>query len=111
MEWTDVSLLRLSKLLEDAWKKLWEEKNTDRQNMSHIWNAKLKSVGAEVVRHKYIRNGAYNPTLMLAEFVKLINGRNDLVTDSVCLNNPDRPGQFIVMKRDVAWKVMMLGLP
>jgi hypothetical protein len=111
MDWNKDSLERLDLVLQEAWERLRLEKRTDRGNLSHLWNLKLTGVGAEVVRHRQLKSGAYNPGLMVSEFVRLMNERNDLVSDSVCVMNPDRAGQFVLMKRDVASKIMMLGLP
>lgn len=111
MDWNKDSLERLSVSLQESWDRLRREKRTDRANLSRIWNLKLAAVGAEVVRHRHLKSGACNPSLMISEFIKLINERNELVSDSVCVGNPDRPSQWIVMKRDVAGKILLLGLP
>lgn len=110
MDWNKDSLDRLSLVLQESWEKLRREKRTDRANLSHHWNLKLRGLDAEVVRHKSSLGG-YNPTLMVLEFIKIVNERNELVSDSVCVVNPDRPDQFLLIKRDVASKILMLGLP
>lgn len=111
MDWNKDSLERLSLALQESWERLRREKKTDRGNLSLIWNTKLRGLGAEVVRHRHIKSGVYSPNLMVAELIRFINERNDLVSDSVCVGNPDRPDQFVVMKRDVASKILMLGMP
>lgn len=111
MDWNNESLDRLSLVLAESWEKLRRDKRTDRGNLSRIWNLKLKALGAEVVRHRQFNNGVYNPALMVAELIEIINARNDLVSDSVCVGNPDRSDQFVLMKRDIASKILMLGMP
>lgn len=111
MDWNKESVDRLSLILRESWENLRREKKTDRGNLSRIWNLKLRGIGAEVVRHRHLKSGAYNPNMMVAEFVTLVNVRNDLVSDSVCVCNPDRPYQFVLVKRDIAGKILMLGMP
>ena len=111
MDWNKESLERLSLALQESLDRLRSEKRTDRGNLSRIWNLKLQGLDAEIVRHRHLSGEAYNPNLMVSELIRTINERNDLVSDSVCVENPDRPNQWILMKRDVASKILMLGMP
>ena len=65
----------------------------------------LKELGITGVRPKGKR------PLFVNDIVNLINFRNDEVSGSVCVRNPDRTSQFLLVPRDVAEKILVLGMP
>ncbi len=42
--------------------------------------------------------------------LNLINYNNEMVADSVIIDNPDRLGQYILLKREMAEKILLLGM-
>jgi hypothetical protein len=85
--------------------KFYSELRTDRKNLSEIWNRHIKEIGISLIRH------SRDKVLTIHDIIGLINFRNPDVSDALCIRNPDRTGQFLLVPRDIASKIMMLGMP
>lgn len=113
MEWNLQSIHVLEVTIKDRWALMVKELNTDRKNMSEIWNRHLASFGITLLRPK---TAAFPPnrsriTWQIEALKNAINFRNDDVSDALCVSNPDRPGQFMFVPRDMAEKIIFLGMP
>jgi hypothetical protein len=110
MEWTKERLKTLSRALSLRYVAFREEKGTDRRNLSAIWNRHLENLGIRVVRPAaWPKLPEKNLTLM--ELVRIINEENDRVAGSLCVPNPDRPGQLMLVPVELAEKVLFVGMP
>ena len=103
--WDAQSISVLEKTMLDRYIKFKMERLTDPKNLSVLWNFHLKELGITGVRPKGKR------PLFVNDIVNLINFRNDEVSGSVCVRNPDRTSQFLLVPRDVAEKILVLGMP
>jgi hypothetical protein len=106
MEWNRENLRLLEKAFLARWFRLKGENRTDRKNLSEIWNRKLRLLGISVLRPK-----GKAESVGVNDFVELLNFRNEQTADILCVSNPDRLGQFLIVPRDMASKILMLGMP
>lgn len=112
MEWDKKSVGLLSAAIRDAYNSRKMQARTDRMNFSAIWNKKLSEIGVTVLRAANPvtpRAGLVAP--MFQELVETVNYRNALVCDALMVPNPDRAHQFLLVPREVASKILVLGLP
>lgn len=114
MEWDEDSIARLSAAVSKRLYDFSVDKKTDRRNLSELWNKHLLDLDIIVVRHPTNvkrRRGVTGPSLMLARIVDIINRNNHQVADAICIPNPDRFGQFILVPRELAAKILAIGMP
>lgn len=110
MRWNSKAVESLQKVVVNRYFEMRAENKTDRRNFSAIWNRYLKKYGAEVL-HNFKNKGDQNSvTFTLGNLMDLINYRNEVVSDSVMIRNPDRMGQYILIPREMAAKIMVLGM-
>ena len=111
MEWSTSSIIELKKILYARHREMKTAHKTDRRNFSAIWNRYLGVYGGVVlgVQRKDVVNNASNYAL-LQNLIGIINNRNELVAGALMIENPDRLGQFILMPRDSAEKILVLGM-
>lgn len=107
MDWNKEKLKGLHRIMAEAFINMQGSRKTDRKNMSELWNRRLELVGAKVVRHRHVKQG-YVSSLMVSRLVEIINSGP---LDSLCVPNPDRSGQYILVPRDMAEKILVMGLP
>lgn len=113
MEWNLQSIHVLEVAIKDRWALMVKELKTDRKNMSEIWNRHLASFGITLLRPKTaaLPSNMSRITWQVQALKDAINFRNDDVSDALCVSNPDRPGQFMFVPRDMAEKIIFLGMP
>jgi hypothetical protein len=111
MDWNQQSVAELSNTVRRRHAEMQRERNTDRRNFSVIWNKYLTIYGAVVlgvgrkdVKHDLPSSALFNNLL------HLINYNNEMVADALIIDNPDRLGQYIVIKREMAEKILVLGM-
>ena len=84
---------------------------TDRRNFSAIWNKYLREkYGASVVFNFNEKDGKCHSAHTLHRILNLINYSNGSVADAVVIPNPDRAGQFIIFSREMASRIIVLGM-
>lgn len=107
MEWTGQELQRLqdkvSKRYDEFRKENW---NTDRKNLSELWNRHIKQVGITGIRPP-----PNQKSVGFKEILDVINFRNEEVSDALCILNPDRVQQFLLVPRETAEKILVVGMP
>jgi hypothetical protein len=113
MEWNLESIRVLEVAIKDRWDSMVKERNTDRKNMSEIWNKYLASFGITLLRPKTaaLPSNMSRTAWQVRAIKDAINFRNDDVSNALCVSNPDRPGQFMFVPRDMAEKFLFLGMP
>lgn len=104
--WDKKTIDQLFDLLNLSFLKFRERHKTDRQNLSALWNKHLGDFGISCVRPNNPKGAV---VVTLRDFIALINHRNSDVSDAVCVANPDRQGQFLLVPRDIASKIIVLG--
>lgn len=127
MEWNREAILRLQSLFNEKHMRMRMERKTDRRNLSAMWNRYISMFDTRIVfdfkentRKQRPKNASYATLRQqeyakvddtLSNFIKIINYHNIDVADSLVLRNPDRPGQYLLIKRDMAERVLVLGMP
>jgi len=115
MDWNEATVQKLASLFEERWQSMREEKGTDRKNLSCHWNKYLKNYEARVIRFgdkkpKEPHSPYASSTRQLAGIINLINFKNDEVANGLIINNPDRFGQYLLIQRDVAERILVFGM-
>lgn len=115
MDWDKKSIERLTVLVMEKWNSMKNELKTDRKNLSCHWNLYLKRYEARVLRFserkpKEPRSPYTSLFRQFNGFLDLINLSNDEVANGLIIINPDRPGQHILIKRDVAERILVFGM-
>lgn len=105
MEWDKKTISALELSVSERHRKMSAERRTDRKNMSEIWNRHVSEIGISLVRQRGDR------MLSVQDIVDVINNRNPEVSDALCIANPDRRGQYLLVPRDMAEKILALGMP
>jgi hypothetical protein len=112
MEWDKDTIVKLEEAVRDGCISLRRERPTDRKNFSAIWNRKLSDLGITLVIPRKRNKGRETYAhLVLSRVLEIINMENEKVSGSMIVANPDRPGQHLLVPRDIASKILMLGMP
>jgi len=107
--WDEKTVTQISNLFKIKFHEFLISQKTDRKNRSALWNKYLEHYECKIVRSP--RNDDRNrEVLLLRTFLQMINHDNQVLVDSIVINNPDRPGQYLVIKRDVAERILVLGM-
>lgn len=110
MEWDEKSIEHLSTLFHLKYAEMKGAKKTDRRNFSAVWNQYLSKYGATVVFNFNDRDGKCHAVYTLQRILNLINRNNAAVADALVISNPDRAGQFILVPREMASRIIVLGM-
>jgi hypothetical protein len=115
MYWDNATLQRLDQLFAERWSSMRDEKRTDRKNLSCHWNRYLKQYEVRVIRCGDRRpDEDHSPYVglkrQLEGIIELINRKNDEVSNGLIINNPDRIGQYILIQRDMAERILVFGM-
>jgi hypothetical protein len=113
MEWTDDTLKRLYSAFVDKYASMNKDQRTDRANMSAIWNKHLKGYDIRVVRNengKSKMKRQFGAAYALQNLIHTINFKNSCVADALIIDNPDRPGQYLLVPREKAELILVLGM-
>lgn len=131
MVWDSTAISKLNELVFARHREFVLEQKTDRKNASALWNKYLKSYDVQLIKGvvkspkrtiqralrntsvKYRLDGAlYDVSLpqMLREIIDLVNYRNDDVAGGLVVPNPDRSGQYILISREIAERILVFGM-
>jgi hypothetical protein len=112
MEWDKEAIQKLDMLFTERWQSMRDEKRTDRKNLSSHLNRYLKQYEVRVLRFGERKpNDPYlSASQRLQGFIDLINFKNDEVANGLVIDNPDRPGQHILISRDMAERILVFGM-
>jgi len=109
MEWTRQEITLLEEAVFKRYEEFRKEKRTDRKNLSELWNRHIQQIGVTGVRPK--KKSKLSDQITVVDIIDVINFRNSEVSDALCIRNPDRVGQHLLLSRDIAGKILMLGMP
>jgi hypothetical protein len=104
--WTPEQVEALNRAVLLRYNSMRVSKKTDRRNFSEIWNRHLCTHGGVVLKGL----DENSPNNALRFLLNMINYENDTVSDALVIRNPDRPGQYILLPRDVASRILLLGM-
>lgn len=113
MEWNETTVAKVSSAFQEKHKQMFDCTNVDRKNRSALWNKYIKNYECKVIRNDV--PGKNNQNLRSGEvvfqnLVKTINFQNNLVANSLIIPNPDRYGQYILISRDMAERILAIGM-
>lgn len=111
MDWNSETIARLGEAVAARWVRFCTERNTDRRNLSELWTNHLLLLDIVVVRPPARKKRTAHSELILSRLVEIINNSNKRVSDALCIHNPDRPGQFLLVPRELAAKILAIGMP
>lgn len=110
MEWNKKSVESLEELFSEKYLEMKRESKTDRRNFSALWNKYLKGYEAEVLHNFRGKGDKTHMSFTLGNLLDLVNYRNEVVSDALVIRNPDRMGQYILVPRGMAARIMVLGM-
>lgn len=121
MVWDSTAISKLNELVFARHREFLIEQKTDRKNSSALWNKYLKNYDVQLIKGvvksatpvKYGIDGArydVSPHQMLREIIDLVNYRNDDVSGGLVVPNPDRSGQYILISREIAERILVFGM-
>jgi len=131
MEWTQEVVDKLNSVFREKYRSMSIEKRTDRANMSAIWNKHLVLYEAVVLRDKPDKSEDIAKTIIthrgceqlaktiithrgceqtLDSLIEIINFQNENVAGRLAVRNPDRAGQWILISRDIAERILVFGM-
>ena len=115
MDWNHDTIKRLCGLFEERWGSMKKEKSTDRKNLSCHWNRYLKQYEVRVIRFNDRKSAEdQSPYAAMKRqmegIIDLINHKNEEVSNGIIIPNPDRFGQYILIQRDMAERILVFGM-
>lgn len=110
MEWDKKSMLLLGDKLRERYYEMKKEKSTDRKNFSVIWNRYLSSYGVTLLQSPSKSKFKSDIPALLGRIMEIVNYENDLLRDALIIGNPDRAHQYLIVPREVAQKILVLGM-
>lgn len=125
MDWTQEAIRNLQSLFNKKFMEMQLARKTDRRNLSAIWNRYIANYGVRIVfdfreNTRKPRRATSSVTSMqqhyaklddtLSNFISVINHNNIDVVGSLVLKNPDRHTQYLLIKRDMAERILVLGM-
>jgi hypothetical protein len=110
MEWDRKSLLMLTDKFRERYYEMRKERPTDRRNFSVIWNRYLSSYGITLLQSPTKSKFRSDIPALLGRVMEVINYENDLVRDALIIGNPDRNSQYLLVPREAAQKILILGM-
>ena len=124
MVWDSTAISKLNELVFARHRKFVLEQKTDRKNSSALWNKYLKNYDVQLIKgvvkspkrtiQRALRNTSvkYDVSLpqMLREIIDLVNYRNEDVSGGLVIPNPDRSGQYILISREIAERILVFGM-
>jgi hypothetical protein len=110
MEWNPENFAKLTSLFREKWRSMQMESSTDRANFSAIWNRYLTRYDAVIFRNNGGSSNSLNSKQTLDGLIELINFKHDEISGRLIVANPDRAGQWILIPRDIAERILVLGM-
>lgn len=116
MEWNDSTVEKLSIAFHDKYKSMFGDvyqQNIDRKNRSALWNKYIKHYDCKVIRNDVPGKKSHAvraQEVVVGNLIRAINFNNESVTNSLVIRNPDRYGQYILISRDMAERILAIGM-
>jgi hypothetical protein len=115
MDWDKKQVAELRGLFLRKHTEMRGKHRTDRRNFSAIWNRYLENYGIKLLNDRtpsglHVKNSLVAVNRLLVNLIDLVNYSNEDVSGALLLDNPDRPGQYLIVQRDIAERIMVLGM-
>lgn len=110
MEWDRNAVATLYDRLRERRLEMKKERPTDRRNFSALWNRYLEGYGIVLLQSPAKSRFQSTIPALFGRLMDLINYENGLVRDALVVANPDRPHQYLVVPREAAEKILVLGM-
>lgn len=116
MNWDDSAIEKLSAVFQEKYAQMFAPpNNTDRKNRSAVWNKYVKNYDIKIVRNdvpgKSKASQVPRPSdIIIRNLIDFVNFKNESVANSLIIRNPDRYGQYILIPRDMAERILVIGM-
>jgi len=116
MEWNESTIEKLNIAFDDKFKEMFGgpyAHKFDRKNRSALWNKYLKNYDCKVIRNDVPGKKTHAlraNEILLSNIFNLINFQNEVLANGLIIHNPDRFGQYILIPRDIAERILVLGM-
>lgn len=110
MEWNKQAISVLTDMVTKKWHDFNRETKTDRRNLSAIWNKYLNELGITLIREINTPDHKINTVGTMKMLLDTINYQNEKVSDAIIIGNPDRRSQFLLIPRETAARILVLGM-
>jgi hypothetical protein len=112
MIWDESTIEKLSAAFQEKHKQMFDRTSIDRKNRSALWNKYIKNYECKIIRNDVPGKSQVlrNSDIVIKNMVNLVNFRNDWLANSLVIPNPDRYGQWIIVSRDMAERILAIGM-
>lgn len=114
MEWNSDIIEKLNMVFQEKYNSMFNNREMfDRKNRSALWNKYIKNYECRLVRNDEPgkKNHAVRSQEILSKnLIDLINFKNEEVTKGLIIRNPDRIGQYLLISRDMAERILAIGM-
>lgn len=113
MEWNQATIDKLTMLIIGKYVDIKQSLKTDRKNTSAHWNRYLKNLEITLIadmRKKQPVPMKRTNDIVLERLISLVNFENEKIAGGLIIKNPDRMGQFLIVSRDVAERILVFGM-
>lgn len=112
MDWDEKSVENLGGIFRRKYLEMKNSSPTDRRNFSAVWNKYLRDKYGATVLFNFHESASWKVDIGHAfrNILNTINFDNRAVADALVIPNPDREGQFILVPREMASRIIVLGM-
>lgn len=114
MEWNQAIVDKLTFAFSEKYKEMFGDNLTDRKNRSALWNKYLKNYNCKLIRNdvpgKKGSGTLRSQEIVCKNLIALINFKNEEVANALVIHNPDRFGQFLLIPKDIAERILVFGM-
>jgi hypothetical protein len=117
MTWDQPTIHKLTSLFSEKHEQMFGSLKIggDRKNRSAIWNKYIKHYDIKIVRNdvpgkSQVSNISRASEIVLSNLIEFVNLKNDSVANSLIIRNPDRYGQWLLIPRDMAERILVIGM-
>lgn len=110
MEWDRKAVLMFYEKIRERHGEMKKERRTDRRNFSTIWNHYLSGYGITLLQAPSKSKFRSDMPSLFLRMMEVVNYENERVRDALIISNPDRAMQYLLVPREVAEKILILGM-
>jgi hypothetical protein len=112
MEWNQAIVEKLTSAFSEKYKDMFGVPTIDRKNRSALWNKYLKNYDCRLIRNDVPgkKGSVRSQEIVCKNLIALINFKNEEVANALVINNPDRFGQFLLIPKDIAERILVFGM-
>lgn len=114
MEWNPATIEKLHLAFNAKYTEMFGQVsyNTDRKNRSALWNKYIKNYECKIIRNDEGKkaHAVRGQEIVCKNLIEFINFKNEFVNNALVIRNPDRFGQFLLISRDMAERILVFGM-